>query len=226
MRPDRRKRATICPRAPPSQYDERGLLGLAFHPDFRTNGRFFVHYSAPRRTQAPATFDHTGHLSEFRVSAADANRADPASERVVLQIDKPQANHNGATIAFGPDRLLYMGMGDGGAANDTAAGHVEDWYAANRGGNGQDVEQNLLGSILRLDVDRTGSGTAYGVPPDNPFVGRPGLDEIYAYGVRNPHHLSFDQGGTRDLIVADAGQLRWEEVNRVVRGGNYGWNVK
>ena len=209
-----------------AQYDERGLLGLAFHPDYRTNGRFFVYYSAPRRAQAPADFDHTGQLAEFRVSSVDANRADAGSERVILQVDKPQFNHNGATIAFGPDGFLYMGVGDGGRADDTGLGHVEDWFAGNGGGNGQDLEQNLLGSILRLDVDRMGSGTAYGIPNDNPFVGRAGLDEIYAYGFRNPHNFSFDQGGSRDLIVADAGQNLWEEVNRVVRGGNYGWNVK
>ena len=208
------------------RYDERGLLGLAFHPDYQANGRFFVYYSAPRRAEAPADFDHTGHLSEFRVSAATPDQADPASERILLQVDQPQFNHNGAAIAFGPDGYLYVGVGDGGNANDLGIGHVEDWYAENGGGNGQDVQQNLLGSILRLDVDRVGSGTPYAIPRDNPFVGRPGLDEIYAYGFRNPHHLSFDQGGSRELIASDAGQNLWEEVNRVVGGGNYGWNVK
>ncbi|MBO0829328.1 MAG: PQQ-dependent sugar dehydrogenase, partial [Streptosporangiales bacterium] len=114
-------------------------------------------------------------------------------------------------------------IGDGGGANDVGLGHVDDWYAANAGGNGQDVTQNLLGNILRIDVD---SGSPYGIPADNPFVGRPGLDEIYAYGFRNPYRMSFDMGGTHQLLVGDAGQGRWEEVSDVTRGGNYGWNVK
>jgi glucose/arabinose dehydrogenase len=204
-------------------FDERGLLGLAFHPRYSTNGRFYVYYSAPLRAGAPPGFDHTSHVSEFRVSASPA-RADPGSERIVLQVDQPQFNHNAGAVAFGPrDGYLYVSLGDGGAANDTAPGHVDDWYAGNRGGNGQDVTQNLLGSILRIDVD---GGTPYGIPADNPFVNRAGLDEIYAYGFRNPYRFSFDMGGANDLLVGDAGQGMWEEVSLVTRGGNYGWNVK
>jgi glucose/arabinose dehydrogenase len=205
-------------------FDERGLLGLAFHPDYETNGRFFVYYSAPLRAGAPAGFNHTSHVSEFRVSAADPNRADPASERVLLQVDKPQFNHNAGTLLFGPsDGYLYISIGDGGGANDVGLGHVADWYDDNDGGNGQDVEQNLLGNILRIDVD---AGAPYGIPADNPFVGGPGLDEIWAYGFRNPYRFSFDRGGSHDLIVADVGQLLWEEVSVGVKGGNFGWNVK
>ena len=204
-------------------FDERGLLGLAFHPQYAANGRFFVYYSAPLRAGAPAGFNHTSHISEFRVSA-DPNRADPASERILLQVDKPQFNHNAGTLLFGPDDGdLYISIGDGGGANDVGLGHVADWYADNAGGNGQDVTQNLLGSILRIDVD---AGIPYGIPPDNPFVGTAGLDEVWAYGFRNPYRMSFDRGASRELFVADVGQNSWEEVSIAVAGGNYGWNVK
>jgi glucose/arabinose dehydrogenase len=206
-------------------YDERGLLGLAFHPDYAKNGRFFVYYSAPLRSGGADGFNHTSHLSEFRVSAANPNLADPASERIILQVDQPQSNHNGGAVAFGPaDGYLYLALGDGGGSNDTGAGHVADWYAANPGGNGQDITQNLLGSILRLDVDR---GDPYGIPADNPFVGKEGLDEIYAYGFRNPYRFSFDLTGDRHVLwVGDVGQALWEEIDFVVKGGNYGWNVR
>ncbi|HSJ13479.1 MAG TPA: PQQ-dependent sugar dehydrogenase [Longimicrobiales bacterium] len=203
-------------------FDERGLLGLAFHPQYASNGRFFVYYSAPLRAGAPADFDHTSHLSEFTVSA-DPNVASPGSERILLQVDQPQFNHDGGTVAFGPDGYLYLSLGDGGGGDDVGIGHVEDWYDVNGGGNGQDLTANLLGSILRLDVD---TGDPYGIPADNPFVGAEGLDEIWAYGFRNPYRFSFDMGGTNQLFVGDAGQELYEEVSIVTRGGNYGWNVK
>lgn len=204
-------------------FDERGLLGLAFHPRYASNGRFYVYYTAPLRSGAPAGYDATARISEFRVSTS-ANRADPASERIVLQVDKPQFNHNGGTLAFGPDDgYLYISLGDGGGGNDNQAGHVTDWYTENGGGNGQDITQNLLGNILRIDVD---GAAPYGIPRSNPFVDGPGLDEVYAYGFRNPYRFSFDMGGANDLLVGDAGQGLWEEVSRVERGGNYGWNVK
>ena len=131
-------------------------------------------------------------------------------------------------MAFGPrDGYLYISIGDGGGADDVGLGHVEDWYAANEGGNGQDIQQNLMGDILRIDVD---SGAPYGVPADNPFTGTPGCadgcDETWAYGFRNPYRFSFDMGGSRDLLVGDAGQELWEEVSLAVKGGNFGWNVK
>jgi len=120
-----------------------------------------------------------------------------------------------------------MSIGDGGGADDVGLGPVEDWYAANEGGNGQDIQQNLLGNILRIDVDR---GAPYAIPADNPFAGTPGCadgcDEIWPYGLRNPYRMSFDMGGARDLFVADAGQNLWEEVDIAVSGGNFGWNVK
>lgn len=205
-----------------SGYDERGLLGLAFHPDFRENGRFFARYSAPPREETPDGFDHTGVLAEF-VADPDADAAPRDSERTLLEVPEPQSNHNGGPIVFGPDGYLYVGLGDGGAANDEGAGHVEDWYVPNPGGNGQDVTENLLGSVLRIDVDSTADDRPYGIPDDNPLVGREGLDEHYAWGLRNPWRMSFDD---ETLYVADVGQNEWEEVNVVEAGGNYGWNVR
>ncbi|HEX7847771.1 MAG TPA: PQQ-dependent sugar dehydrogenase, partial [Chitinophagaceae bacterium] len=206
-------------------FDERGLLGLAFHPDYKNNGRFFVYYSSPPRAGGPTpttTWNNLARFSEFKVSA-DMNIADMGSEKILLEIDDPQSNHNGGTLVFGEDGYLYISIGDGGGANDTPAGHVTDWYTTNAGGNGQDITQNLWGSILRIDVN---SGSPYGIPSDNPFVGKPGLDEIYAYGFRNPYRMSFDMSGSGKLFVGDAGQLLYEEVDVVVKGGNYGWNVK
>jgi glucose/arabinose dehydrogenase len=201
-------------------FDERGLLGLAFHPDYASNGRFYVYYSAPPRL---AGYDHTSRIAEYTVSS-DPDVADPLSERTLLEIDQPQFNHNAGTLQFGPtDGYLYISVGDGGGAHDIGFGHVEDWYEVNEGGNGQDIEENLLGNILRIDVD---GGDPYGIPSDNPFVGMAGLDEIWAFGFRNPYRFSFDQGGSHDLLAGDAGQHLWEEVSVVVRGGNYGWNVK
>ena len=196
-----------------SAQDERGLLGLAFHPEFEGTGRFFVFYSGPLSASGPAGWDHTNYIAEYSV-AAGADQADEASERILLSVDHPQANHNAGMLAFGPDGYLYISIGDGGGANDTNVGHVE-------GGNGQDITENLLGSILRIDVDDTDD---YGIPPDNPFVGADGLDEIYAFGLRNPYRFSFDGDG--NLIVADAGQELYEEINLVQKGGNYGWNIK
>lgn len=217
-------RAKLVPLNP--EGDERGLLGLAFHPDYATNGRFFIYYSAPLRPSAPAGWNTTSTISEYHVSG-DANVADAGSERIVLQVDKPQGNHNAGTVAFGPDGLLYISIGDGGGANDVGTGHVEDWYATNAGGNGQDIQANLLGNILRIDVD---GSTPYEIPPDNPFAGgagcADGCDEIFAYGLRNPYRFSFDMAGGHELLVGDAGQGLWEEVSLVRKGDNLGWNVK
>jgi glucose/arabinose dehydrogenase len=206
-------------------YDERGLLGLAFHPDYKNNGRFYIYYTLPPRAggpQAGTNWNNLSRIAEFKVSG-DANVADANSEQVVLEVDDPQSNHNGGTLAFGQDGYLYIAIGDGGAADDVAPGHVTDWYAANAGGNGQDIEQNLFGNILRIDVN---SGSPYGIPADNPFVNKTGKDEIYAYGFRNPYRFSFDMGGSHELFVGDAGQVLYEEVSIVKKGGNYGWNVK
>jgi len=206
-------------------FDERGLLGLAFHPNYASNGRLFIYYNAPPRAGGPTpttTWNNLARFSEFHISV-DPNIVDMGSERVFLEIDDPQGNHNGGTLIFGPDGYLYISIGDGGGANDNGNGHVPDWYATNTGGNGQDVEANLWGSVLRLDMD---AGMPYGVPADNPFVGKTGIDEIYAYGFRNPYRMSFDMGGSHRLFLGDAGQILYEEVDVVVKGGNYGWNVK
>jgi glucose/arabinose dehydrogenase/plastocyanin len=213
-----------------TDFDERGLLGLAFHPDYGQNGRFYVYYSAPLRQGAPADWDHTSHISQFTVSANDPNVADPNSERIVMQVDQPQFNHNAGAIIFGPDRYLYISLGDGGRRDDTGPGHVEDWYDVNEGGNAQNRQANLLGSILRIDVNvEETAESPYAIPADNPFVGEGGMEEtseIWAYGLRNPWGISFDMGGTQELFAADAGQDLWEEVNIITAGGNYGWNVK
>jgi len=206
-------------------YDERGLLGLAFHPDFKSNGRLFVYYQLPPRAGGPEPgepWDNLSRISEFKVSAADPDLVDMGSEKVVLEWDDPQFNHNGGTLAFGPDGYLYISIGDGGGADDVGPGHVDDWYAANAGGNGQDISENFFGNILRLDIN----ASPYGIPQDNPFVNKPGQEEIYAFGFRNPFRFSFDMGGSHQLFLGDAGQALYEEIDVVTKGGNYGWNVK
>lgn len=210
------------------QYDERGLLGLAFHPDFKNNGKFYLFYTAPPNPGGPepgASWDNLTRISEFKVSN-NPNQADMSSERVILEANHPEFNHNGGTIAFGPDGYLYISIGDGGNKDDIGPGHVNDWYKINAGGNGQDVKQNLLGNILRIDVNNRSNDKAYTVPTDNPFVNSPGKDEIYAYGFRNPYRFSFDMGGNHWLYAGDAGQSLFEEIDVVKKGGNYGWNVK
>ncbi|WP_431215823.1 PQQ-dependent sugar dehydrogenase [Puia sp. P3] len=208
-----------------ANYDERGLLGLAFHPDFKSNGKFYLFYSAPPHAGGPkpgTPRDNTVRISQFTATAG-ANTADPSTEKVILEVDHPQSNHNGGTIAFGPDGFLYVSIGDGGGADDDGVGHAADWYKTNAGGNGQDIYANLLGNILRIDVN---SGEPYSIPGDNPFVGGPAKQEIYAYGFRNPYRFSFDMGGNHQLFVGDAGQSLYEEIDLVTKGGNYGWNVK
>ncbi len=201
--------------------DERGLIGLALHPQFKANRKFYVTYSAPRRPGAPAAdWDHTMLLSEFRASEQEPPAAVESSERVVLEIHEPDWHHNSGRLAFGPDGYLYISAGDGGAANDVGVrGHAPE-------GNGQHL-QTLLGKILRIDVDKQDAGLAYAIPSDNPFAdGQKGRPEIYAYGLRNPWGMSFDRGGHRELIVTDVGQELWEEINIIVKGGNYGWRVR
>jgi glucose/arabinose dehydrogenase len=198
-------------------YDERGLIGFAFHPQFSSNGKFYVHYQSP---PVLPEYNNLTVISEFTASGG-SNVANMASERRILEINDPQMNHNGGTLEFGKDGYMYIAIGDGGGANDTAFGHVEDWYAFNEGGNGQDLDHNLFGGILRIDVN----AVPYAIPGDNPFVGTTHKAETWAYGMRNPYRMSFDML-TGELYSMDAGQNRYEEINRVMRGGNYGWNVK
>lgn len=216
-----------------SAFDERGLLGVALHPDFQKRQKLYVYYSGPLRAGAPEHWDHTSHISEFGVKDG---RLDLASERVLMQIDQPYFNHDGGRIAFGADGFLYIGCGDGGHKNDINAPERRDRKTKEliqaaieaRGprGNGQDLGV-LLGKILRIDVNSKSAGREYGIPANNPFVGRKDArPEIYAYGIRNPWSLTFDTGGRHELFVGDVGQSRWEEVNVIKKGGNYGWNLR
>jgi glucose/arabinose dehydrogenase len=203
------------------KYEERGLLSLAFHPGYAENGRFVVFYSAPLRPEGPKGWNCTNHLSEFSVDRCDPDRADPNSERVLLAIDKPDANHNGGRVLFGPnDGYLYVSLGDGGRADDEGPGHTPGL------GNGQDPS-TLFGKIIRIDIDQPGKeGTAYAIPADNPFVDAPGFrPEIFALGLRNPAFLSFDSKTGR-LVAASAGQALFEPVYVVAKGGNYGWRIR
>ncbi len=198
------------------RFDERGLLGLAFHPKYSKNSKIYVFYSAPLKEDAPEKWDHTSRVSEFKVNKKGALQVDHSSERIVLEIPQPSFNHNGGRIAFGPDGYLYLGIGDGGKANDRGIGHAEE-------GNGQNL-QTLMGKILRIDVN---TKKGYKVPADNPFAKNgKGLPEIYAYGIRNPWGISFDKGGSHRLFAADVGQSMFEEINIIEKGGNYGWRIR
>ncbi len=202
-------------------YDERGLLSIAFHPAFRDNGRLFAYYSAPLRSGGPEGWSCTNHLSEFHVSASNPDTVDAATEKILLAVDKPYENHNGGTILFGPDDgYIYLPLGDGGNADDVGMGHTPGT------GNAQDLT-TLLGKIIRIDVNNSSAGKAYSIPADNPFVGNSGaLPEIFAYGFRNPAYASFDTGDSHHLFVANAGQALFESVYIVLRGGDYGWNIR
>lgn len=202
---------------------EQGLLGIEPHPQFATTPTLYVRYSAPPGETTPDSYSHTFVLSAFQVDDSYRN-ADPNSERRILEIPEPQADHNSGAIVFGPDGYLYVGVGDGGSWGDIGEGHAEDWYEGTPGGNGQDITENLLGGVLRIDVEDSGGEKAYGIPEDNPLVGSEGLDEYYAWGLRNPYRLSFDSDGT--LYAGDVGGTRYEEINIVEPGGNYGWNVR
>ncbi|HEY5656540.1 MAG TPA: PQQ-dependent sugar dehydrogenase, partial [Myxococcota bacterium] len=199
-----------------SATNEQGLLGLAFHPEFGANRRFYVNYTNLLGDTV---------ASRFEAIAGTPDQADPDSELVLLVIDQPQPNHNGGWIAFGPnDGLLYIATGDGGGAGDDDAGHTPET------GNAQDTSANLLGKILRIDVDGSNGPTGnYGIPPGNPFVGRAGDDEIWAYGLRNPWRNAFD-AQTGDLYIADVGQNLWEEVDfqpaASAGGENWGWRCR
>jgi glucose/arabinose dehydrogenase len=221
--------------------DERGLLGLAFHPGFNDSASagyrtLYTYASEPIPASAAPTFvapnnatqAYKNVVNEWKVSAADPNVIDPASRREVISFGKNAGNHNGGTLAFGPDGYLYIGLGDGGNANDTGASHIEP------GGNSQNLS-TPLGKMLRIDPvnpeltaasgDAVSGNGQYRLPTTNPFQAANQLREIYAYGFRNPYRFAFD-AASGDLILADVGQNNIEEINRVTLGGNYGWAVK
>lgn len=231
----------------PNTFDERGLLGLAFHPNFQQNGLLYTYTSEPNA--GPPTFpstlplgfpaDHQNVVAEWQAvnPANPALGVDLASRRELLRVDWPQFNHNGGDLGFGPDANLYISMGDGGGADD-ADGQLfivaDGAFPANEApivghqGNGNAQKLNApLGKILRIDVNgNTSANGQYGIPADNPFVGAPGaVAEIFAFGFRNPWRFSFDTA-TGDLYVGNVGQNDIEEVERVVEGGNHGWNAK
>ena len=203
-----------------SDFDERGLLGLAFHPKFKENGKFYVAYSAILNFQGDLAkqfwWDHTNVVAEYTVFKDDPDTADPNSGRIITSIDWPQFNHNGHWIGFGKDNMLYISTGDGGFANDWGIGHnVTE-------GNGQDLA-SIHGKILRIDVDKAENGKNYGIPADNPFASDSNaMPEIWAYGLRNSWRCSFDMEDDK-LICADVQQDSFEEVNIITKGGNYGW---
>jgi glucose/arabinose dehydrogenase len=179
---------------------EKGLLGLAFHPDFKNNGYFYVDYTSPKPKL------HTV-IAEFKVDP-NSDVVDPSTERILLTIDQPFPNHNGGDVVFGPDGMLYITMGDGGKHDDPF--------------NNAQNPDSLLGKILRIDVNKR---DPYGIPKDNPFVHGEGRPEIYALGMRNAWRFSFDRK-TGDLWAGDVGQNDWEEVDLIVKGGNYGWRAR
>lgn len=222
-----------------NDFDERGLLGMALHPGFADAAsggyqKVYTYTSEPDDGPADFTTDpkpdqvnHQSVVSEWTVDPVDPVKIDPDSRREILRIDQPQFNHNGGMLAFGPDGYLYISLGDGGGANDTGDGHGP-------AGNGQN-KNTVYGSIMRIDplrpsvtpdsVDSVSTNGKYRIPEANPFVGKTGVDEIFAYGLRNPFRFSFDTT-TGDLVVGDVGQDHVEEVDIVEIGGNYGWNLK
>lgn len=197
-----------------SDWSEQGLLGLAFHPEYQTNGLFYVDYTD---TSGGDTI-----VAEYMVSA-NPNIADAGSARQLIEINQPQSNHNGGWLGFGPDGYLYIATGDGGGGGDDDSGHTAGV------GNGQDITDNLLGKMLRINVDGDDfpgdPASNYAIPVDNPFVGIIGDDEIWAFGLRNPWRNAFDRE-TGDLWIADVGQSAWEEVDfqdaASAGGENYG----
>ncbi len=202
-------------------FDERGLLGIALHPNFKSNGKFYIAYSAHLDFQQDLGqmlwYDHSNVVEEYTMTKGDANSADPSSARRILTTPWPQFNHNGHWIGFGPDGKLYVSMGDGGYANDWGIGHNVTI------GNGQDMS-TVLGKILRIDVDARTGTKPYGIPSDNPFANdRNAKPEIWASGLRNPWRCSFDMGGTKQLFCGDVQQNSYEAIKIVGKGQNMGW---
>jgi glucose/arabinose dehydrogenase len=213
--------------------NEDGLMSIAFHPGFKTNGLLYIYYNQENsedQNLKPLNYPYRSVISEFKVSATDPDKADMSSERVILEVQQPFWNHKGGELCFGPDGYLYLGLGDGGLGGDPF-------------GSGQNTS-TLLAKMLRIDVNtratvgplanyphgKKRNQLQYGFPPDNPFVNEPqdesgARKEIFAYGLRNPWRYSFDRQ-TGDLWVGDVGQDLWEEIDLVTNGGNYGWSIR
>jgi glucose/arabinose dehydrogenase len=208
-------------------FEERGLLGFALHPNFARNGRVFASYSAPLRAAAPQHWNHTRRVSEFSAKPGDLSRIDVQTERVLMEIDWPSRKHNGGALAFGPDGHLYIGLGDGGVSH--GIGKTVLWEAFNVpaeallwDGVAQDTE-SPYGKILRIDVDRGFPG--YAIPRDNPFASAPGRKEVWAWGFRNPFRIAFDRTDRADgaFYVTAVAETLWEAAYRVRGPGNFGW---
>jgi len=214
----------IVKRNPHAAYEE-GLLSIAFHPGFATNGLCYIYYSQDRNADKDTFYSRHSVISEWKVTAEDSNRVDMKSERILLEVPEPFENHKGGLLTFGPDGYLYCGLGDGG-------------FGADPFNNAQNCA-TLLGKMIRIDVNARDKITRgkeivtlpYGIPADNPFVNEPDLagsgcrHEVYAWGLRNPWRYSFDRQ-TGQLWAGDVGQDLWEEIDLIVKGGNYGWNLR
>ena len=206
-------------------FEERGLLGFALHPQFARNGRVIVTYSAPLRATAPQNWNYTRRVSEFNTKLGDLSKIDPESERVLMEVDWPSRKHNGGGLAFGPDGYLYIGLGDSGASH--GIGKIVLWDAFNVtqealiwDRTAQDLD-SLYGKILRIDVDH--GFPTYAIPSDNPFVNKAGRPEIWAWGFRNPYRIAFDRNGNGDLYVTAVAETLWEAAYKVDGPGNFGW---
>jgi glucose/arabinose dehydrogenase len=229
------------PLNPANANDERGLLGMAFHPGFDNETSpgyrtLYTYTTEPIAEGTSPTYPAPNNamqnykllISEYKVSGADPNVIDPTTRREIFSMGKTAGNHNGGTIAFGPDGYLYLAVGDGGNANDVGASHIEP------GGNAQNLT-TPLGKMIRIDplnpnvtsgsADPVSSNGQYRIPTTNPYDGAGEVPEMYAIGLRNPYRFAFDRANG-DLILADVGQNNIEEINRIVLGGNYGWAVK
>lgn len=209
-------------------FEERGLLGMAIHPDYVNNGRVFVTYTAKLSNEAPRGWNYTRIVSEFTPSADDATALNPDTERVILSQHWPSRKHNGGALAFGPDNYLYVGFGDGGGIHGVGEEVLFDAFSVPQShmmwdNFAQDL-QTLYGKILRIDIDQGYPG--YAIPGDNPFVGKPGRDEIYAFGFRNPYRISFDPNNSGDFFVTAVAETLWESIYRVDQPGNYGWPLR